>query len=117
MLKKKYYGLLLLIIAIGILGYFINKYTPADFDIEVASEEEMLVYNDISEHYTDGKLNINTADTRLLMLLDGVGESMAHSIVQYREENGRFNSVEELKNVKGMGDKKFEKIREYICTE
>ena len=117
MRKKKYYGLILLIIAVGIAGYFINKYTPANFAVEEASEEEMLVYNDISQYYTDGRLNINTADERLLVLLEGVGESMAKLIIQYREENGQFNTIEDLKNVKGMGDKKFDKIKDYICVE
>lgn len=63
-----------------------------------------------------GKININTADVVKLCELPGVGESLANRIIQYREENGKFKSIEDLKNVSGIGEKKFESLREYIVV-
>ena len=64
----------------------------------------------------DGKININTADENLLQDSPGVGPVTADSIVQYREEKGRFSSIEEIKNVSGIGDKTFEKLKDYITV-
>ncbi len=60
------------------------------------------------------KVNINTADISDLMKLSGVGRTLAKRIIHYREKNGRFKSIDELKKVKGVGDKKLEKIRKFI---
>lgn len=59
-------------------------------------------------------VNINKADETELQSLNGIGESLATSIVQYRKENGKFERIEDLKNVPGIGDSKFENIKEYI---
>jgi competence ComEA-like helix-hairpin-helix protein len=63
------------------------------------------------------KININTAYAGDLQLLPGIGEVMAERIVEYRERSGGFKNTDELKKVKGIGVKKFEKIREYITIE
>lgn len=59
-------------------------------------------------------ININKANESELQSLNGIGESLAASIVQYRKENGKFETIEDLKNVPGIGDSKFENIREHI---
>ncbi len=59
-------------------------------------------------------VNINTATIEELDTLPGVGEATANKIVNYRDENGKFNSIEEIKNVNGIGDKKYEEIKELI---
>ncbi|MBQ6371339.1 MAG: helix-hairpin-helix domain-containing protein [Firmicutes bacterium] len=61
-----------------------------------------------------GKININTADVILLQQLTGVGPVTAQKIVDYREQNGNFSSIEELKNVSGIGEKTFEKMRDDV---
>ena len=63
------------------------------------------------------KVNINTAKQTELETLPGIGPSTALKIINYREENGNFKTVEDLKNVPGIGDAKFENIKEEICTE
>jgi len=63
------------------------------------------------------KVNINTADFTELMTLSGIGEAKAESILQYRERVGLFQCVEELKNVSGIGDAMFERVKEHITVE
>ncbi|WP_027637112.1 helix-hairpin-helix domain-containing protein [Clostridium butyricum] len=61
-------------------------------------------------------VDINTATTDKLKTLNGIGDSKAKSIIEYREQNGGFKSIEEIKNVTGIGDKMFEKIKESITV-
>lgn len=62
------------------------------------------------------KININTATAAQLQQLDGIGEKISQRIVDYRNKYGAFNSIEEIKNVSGIGDKRFETIRNNICV-
>lgn len=65
----------------------------------------------------DGKLiNINTATKEELLTISGIGESKANNIIKYRETNGKFNSIEDIKNVDGIGDNLYETIKIYITT-
>ena len=61
-------------------------------------------------------ININTADSDELNKINGIGKSKAEAIIKYREENGGFKSIEEIKNVSGIGEATFEKIKSSICT-
>lgn len=62
------------------------------------------------------KININTATLEELDKLPGVGEATANKIISHRVENGQFKTIEDIKNVNGIGDKKFEKMKELICV-
>lgn len=61
-----------------------------------------------------GKVNINTADLEELMTLPGIGPALAQRIVDYRNTQGSFRSLEELKNVSGIGDKIYQNIEHLI---
>jgi len=65
-----------------------------------------------SENYNI--VNINTATQTELESLPGIGPSLALKIINYRKENGKFSSIEELKNVSGIGESKFENLKKYI---
>ena len=65
---------------------------------------------------TRGKVSINTATKEELMSLTGIGDSKAEDIIKYREENGLFKTIEDIKNVSGIGDSLFAKIKENITT-
>lgn len=63
------------------------------------------------------QININIATIEELDTLPGVGEATANKIVNHRSEKGDFKSVEEIKNVNGIGDKKFEDMKDLICVK
>lgn len=65
----------------------------------------------------DSRVNINTAGLAELMTLSGIGESKAAGILQYREKVGLFQSIEELKNVSGIGEAMFARIKDSIRIE
>ena len=74
--------------------------------------------NETSENDNKNNLiNINDATIQELDTLPGVGEATANKIVNYREEKGKFNSIEEIKNVNGIGDKKYEELKNIISIE
>lgn len=96
-------------------------------------EEDLLQVNDyndaqIKESRTDSSststgnskqnkmISINTATKEELLTLSGIGESRADSIIKYREENGKFKTIEDIKNVSGIGDALFEKIKDNITV-
>lgn len=63
----------------------------------------------------NGLININTASQEMLQQLPGIGSSTALKIITYRTENGNFKSIQDIKNVSGIGDAKYESIKDYIC--
>lgn len=65
---------------------------------------------------TNIKIDINRATLEQLKTLPGIGDSTAANIITYRQRNGNFRRIEDIKNVSGIGDKKFEDIRELITV-
>lgn len=64
----------------------------------------------------DGLVDLNTATAAELMTLPGIGETRAQAILAYREQNGRFSSIEEIMQVNGIKEGSFEKLRDYITV-
>jgi len=60
------------------------------------------------------KININSADSSQLQTINGIGPSTAEKIIRYRTSKGAFKSIDDLKKVNGIGDKKLEKLRPYV---
>ena len=65
----------------------------------------------------DGLVNINSADAALLETLPGIGASTAEKIITFRDENGRFTTIEEIMDVPGIGQGKFDQLRELITVD
>ncbi len=64
----------------------------------------------------EGKVNINTADAATLQTIPGIGPSKADRIIEYRESEGKFNEIDDIKNISAIGNKTFESIKEYITV-
>ena len=87
--------------------------------IDIPTKVEKYVQIDEKEVCDDvdsDKININTASKDELMSLNGIGDTLAQNIIDYRKKNV-FESIEDVLNVNGIGQSKYEKIKEYICVE
>lgn len=140
--KAKIFALVAAFAAIAAVGVFLDRVERDRFVIETvppdvngadnavsamsALSESASVSEDTEDTTPDendkdefigGKVNINTAGADVLSQLDGIGEKTAEKIIEYREEHGPFNAIEELTLVNGIGEKKLEAIKDRICAE
>lgn len=72
--------------------------------------------NNNNDGNNNDKVNINTASIEELVKINGIGNSKAEAIIKYRNENGSFSAIEDIKNVSGLGDAIFNKIKDYITV-
>lgn len=91
-----------------------NDYNKSSLKSEPKNESESENNKNPSN---ESKININTATLEELDTLPGIGEATANKILQHREENGKFASIEDIKNVNGIGDKKYENLKDLIYTD
>lgn len=79
--------------------------------------ENIIVSESKENSQNTSLININTATVAQLTELSGIGEQTAQKIVNYRKENGKFNSIEDIKNVSGIGESKYNSIKDYITVK
>ncbi|MBQ7203759.1 MAG: helix-hairpin-helix domain-containing protein [Eubacterium sp.] len=107
------------IILIGVIVCIFAVKAPMVYDNAKSSEaadtatETSSTTEEISVEYP---LNLNTASVEELMTIDGIGESIAASIVSYREDYKKFDSVEEIKNIQGIGDGIYQRVAPYLTV-
>ena len=92
-----------------------NINNKVENEIITTENESGIIEN--MKNKNSAKINLNKATVAELCELPGVGESLAQRIIDYRKENGNFRNIEDLKNVSGFGDKKYESIKEYIVVK
>lgn len=92
-------------------------YIPSESDenVEIQNITNAPITTNINKN--ESLVNINNASMTELNSLPGIGEVLANRIIEYRSEKGDFKSVEELKNVSGIGDKKFSEIKDKVTVK
>ena len=93
-----------------VVNYQENSSKNEIFQDNIGTNNEAI--NNMEEN--SGQVSINNASYEELINLSGIGESKAKSIIKYREENGPFTAIEDIKNISGIGDNLFEKIKDNI---
>lgn len=88
-------------------------------DEDIINEEsgENIIENDTTSSKNNKSININKATETELETLPGIGASLASRIVEYRKQNGNFSSIEDIKNVSGIGDSKYLNIKDFITVK
>lgn len=81
-----------------------------------AAIAEAAEYSAAEAERRKGLVNINTADAKELMTLDGIGQKRADDIIAYRQQHGGFAEISDIMKVSGIKASSFEKIRDKICT-
>ena len=131
-MKERKIALVLLMLTLTFAGFcvglFIGKQrepasvtiyttkTPTATASESTAAPESPLESTQGAAYVDGLLDINLASVEDLTTLPGIGPALAQRIVDYRGQNGRFSSVEELRNISGIGEKRLSAILEYITV-
>lgn len=124
-------GFLLIVLIVCVLGILTARFIQVNRDYRIregdistdwktkieqaenSQETEATSETESGENSTV-KINLNTASKERLMDIPGVGEKRAEEIINYRESVGKFTKIEELKNIKGLGGKTFEKLKDYV---
>lgn len=88
--------------------------TSSEYNIQ--SNSVSSTSNEINTRTNSERVNINTATKNELMNLTGIGEVKAEAIIAYRQEQGGFKNIEEIKQISGIGQKTFEKLKQFITT-
>lgn len=96
--------------------YIPKKGEEPQINFETSSEQIASSSGTTSSSKTS-KININKATQSELETIPGIGPSTALKIIAYREENGKFTSIEDIKNVSGIGDTKYENMKDYITVK
>ena len=91
--------------------------TPPPISNAPSSPSDESTESQTTQTSSNEQININTATAAALESLPGIGPAIAQTIIDHRNTNGPFTSIEEIKNVKGIGDKFFEKIQDKITVE
>ena len=107
MLTRQERQVILFLIMVTLLGLGINFLVKQYSQIRIVG----YVSRDI------GTININQADKATLIDVPGIGEKLAQRIIEYRQQNGDFKGIADLRNIKGIGESKYEAIKDYFVVD
>ncbi len=93
-------------------NYVITECTESKVSIITSNENS----ENNNSSTSNSLININLASLEELTTLPGIGESKAQNIINYREENGYFKTIDEIKNVNGIGEATFDQLKKYITV-
>lgn len=117
-LKKRYYVLIFLLALLS--GFVLRSFETASFKIVRSStvfapESEAITYEQNGEEAE--KINLNEANAYELDSLYGIGEGLAERIIDYRRKNGKFEAIQDIMKVSGIGEKTYNEIKNHIYVE
>jgi len=99
-----------------LLGFFLGRREADGFTLD-GKPGHSAQATDPTKSESSGRININTATSEQLQILPGIGEKIAQDIIDYRQKNGPFQSIEELLNVPLIGEKRLDDIADYITVD
>ena len=111
-------GIALLLLS-GMLLYFsLSQPRISEQDMTEASTVLSSVYQTTGSSVINASypVNINSCSAEELMTIDGIGESRAYAIIEYRNYIGGYTSVDQIKNIKGIGDSFYNSVAPYLCV-
>ena len=85
--------------------------------LEEGSGENIIEETNMTLGASTKEVNINKATETELQSLPGIGASLASRIIEYRNQNGKFSKIEDIKNVNGIGDSKYDNIKDFITVK
>ncbi|HAJ33882.1 MAG TPA: hypothetical protein DCK79_11095 [Candidatus Atribacteria bacterium] len=100
-----------------IVPYKIYNENGEEINKNIDNNAEVMYSSSSSSGSISGEININTANTSMLQSLPGIGPVLSERIIEYRNQNGFFGVIDDIKNVSGIGEKKFEGIKDIICVQ
>ncbi|MCK4545636.1 helix-hairpin-helix domain-containing protein [candidate division WOR-3 bacterium] len=115
--KAIFFVFFIIILGKSIYPYVIKEIKMEDKREQIVSKNYIYNKNRKSKKNVDNisfPISINEADKSSLMDIPGIGEKTAGYIIQYRDKYKGFKKIEDLKKIKGIGDKKIKKIRKYV---
>lgn len=105
---------LLFTVSIGLTLTFRQQNNPICVSVITQRIAAPAMHQEESRHIIDGKIDINHASAEELTMLPGIGAKIAENIVTYRYIHGTFENIAQLKEVKGIGDARFQSIMNYV---
>ncbi|MEA1939483.1 MAG: helix-hairpin-helix domain-containing protein [Candidatus Caldatribacteriota bacterium] len=96
---------------------FIVSDNPDEVDKNKVFNNSEITYSSSSSFSSNSKININVVNESRLQDLPGIGPVLSGRIVDYRNQNGLFGMIDDIKDVSGIGEKKFEGIKDLICVQ
>ena len=119
-LTKDEKKIIIFLILSALVGSGINYYKKlkSRVELKVVSSNLNKDTRDIDALLKESKsVNVNLSNLERLCRLPGIGPALAERIIEYRDKNGPFRNIEDLRNVRGIGGKKFAEIKEFLTLE
>jgi competence ComEA-like helix-hairpin-helix protein len=98
---------ILFLVSVALAGMGINFFAKTNSQFKSA----------VTVSLNMGKVDINSADQEMLMNVSGIGQKLAQRIIEYRNDHGVFKELPELKNIKGINEYRYGKIKEFLILE
>lgn len=121
--SKKIIYIVIFIVLIALLGISLDDRSTPSFTLSRSTDYQsapvatpVTEVDNVSDSIS-GKINLNTATAEELMTIKGIGETLSQRIIDYRDTHGKFNTVEELTKVNGIGEKRLAAMREFVYVD